>query len=151
MPQVDINSFYGICDKLATKWCIILDIFTWKFWAVWTWENNFMAFSILTWTCALIQDGGQKPHTKPGEIEYFDKNLYYTVPTQVCHPSSVRTEKIAAEYIAIFASTCNENRRWRIRKRGLNELTCQPVNLLTHQPVNLSTHVLQTPHLWTCQ
>ena len=46
---------------------------------------------------ALIQDGGQKPYTKPCEIKYFDKNLYYTVPTQVCHPRPVLTEKIAAE------------------------------------------------------
>ena len=26
-----------------------------------------------------------KAYAKPGEIKYFDKNLYCTVPTQVCH------------------------------------------------------------------
>ena len=41
---------------------------------------------------ALIQDGGQnneRVYTKAGEIKYFDKNLYCTVPIRVCHPSSV--------------------------------------------------------------
>ena len=38
----------------------------------------------------LCPDSSRRSKTK-----YLDKNLYYTVPTQVCHPSPVLTEKLA--------------------------------------------------------
>ena len=69
-PQVNINSFYRICDKLGTKWCIILDIYLKALSSV-DFRKQFYGIFHITWTCvpAGCSDSRWRSKTMKGFIQ----------------------------------------------------------------------------------